>query len=568
MGTRINRLTAALISVIALCATYASADASREQVAGAIRSRLEQALYPRAISVGREHIYDSLRVRLFYERRSYAPAWSTDRGMLPQALSLIDSLSGAESHGLRARYYHVEEIRRMLRLLSNPGGDDAIPLLDLRAELDLLLTDGFFSYASDLMGGRMNPRIFPTWGGGVDRDLIVLLEGALSRGAVSESLENLAPQDPAYRNLREALRRYRNIASTGGWESIPPGGKLEIGDRGRRVSSLRRRLKATGDLTAPEGEVFDHTLFEAVKVFQRRHGLATDGVVGSATLSALNVPVEERVRQMELNLERMRWFPREPGGRYILVNIPGFELSAFEGGRRVISMRAITGRPSRPTPLLAELMTYLVLSPYWNVPPGIAAKDILPAVRKDPGYLRKNGFRVFRVTKEGISEVDPDTIDWSQASARDFLFRQEPGAKNAMGRVKFMFPNVYDVYIHDTPHRELFEKPVRAFSSGCIRIENPIDLAEFVLRDSHGWTRERILEEIDRNIEEVVYLPEPIPVYLVYYTAWVGEGGEVEFRDDVYGLDSLLDEALKTGRRAPFDTATLYLGRMKDESSC
>lgn len=565
MKTKFHFLTVLFIPIIVLYATYASTDASGEQVAEAIRSRLEKAPYPRAIYVGREHIYDSSSVRLFYEKRSYAPAWSTNGGMLPQALSLMDSLSGAESHGLRARYYHADEIRRRLNLVLSPRLNEVVPLIDLRAELDLLLTDGFFSYASDLMRGRINPQIFPTWD---DRNLVALLNDALSRGTVSESLENLAPQDPAYRNLREALRRYRDIALKGGWESIPPGEKLEIGDSGERVSSLRRRLKATGDLTAPESNVFDATLYEAVRAFQRRHGLAVDGVVGSATLAALNVSAQERVRQMELNLERLRWFPRNPGDRYIVVNIPGFELSAFDGRRRVMSMKAIVGRPSRPTPLLAELMTYLVLSPYWNVPPGIAAKDILPSIRKDPGYLRKNNFRVFKFTKDGVREVDPDAVDWSQASARDFFFRQEPGAKNAMGRVKFMFPNVYNVYIHDTPHKGLFEKPVRAFSSGCVRIENPVDLAEFVLRDSQGWTRERIIEEINQSVEQVVYLQKPLPVYLVYYTSWVGDRGEVEFRDDIYGLDRLLDEALRIGDRAPFDTATLYLGWVGDEDRC
>jgi murein L,D-transpeptidase YcbB/YkuD len=324
---------------------------------------------------------------------------------------------------------------------------------------------------------------------------------------------------------------------------------MRKGDRGERVRVLRTRLIVGGDLGQElnnNGDSFDNALEQAVREFQRRHGLEVDGIVGPATLEALDVSVEERVRQIELNMERWRLLPQDLGQRYVLINIPNFELDVVENGKTVMSMRAVVGRPYRHTPVFSARMTYLVLSPYWNIPPGIAIEDVLPLIRKDPNYLAKHNIKVFQGWGAETKEINPKTVDWTRVSAKNFKyrFRQEPGPQNPLGRVKFMFPNEFNVYIHDTPSQELFTKTERCFSSGCIRIEKPIELAEYVLRGDPEWTREKILAEIEKWVEQVVHLPEPIPVHVLYWTAWVDENGTIQFRKDIYGSDERLNEAL------------------------
>jgi murein L,D-transpeptidase YcbB/YkuD len=296
-----------------------------------------------------------------------------------------------------------------------------------------------------------------------------------------------------------------------------------------------------------QSDLFDVVLEDAVKRFQRRHGLDDDGVVGRDTLAALNVSVEDRARQIELNLERWRWLPRDLGRRHILVNIAGFELAVVEDDQLALEMRVVVGRPYRRTPVFSAPMTYLVFSPYWHVPPSLALQDVVPAVLKDPDYLTKKNIKVFRGWGAETREIDPATIDWSSVNTRNFLFRfrQEPGVNNSLGAVKFMFPNPFNVYLHDTPSRELFQKAERTFSSGCIRIAKPLELAAYLLRGAPGWSAEGIEAAAQKGVEQTVRLPEPIPVHLLYWTSWIDPDGSLQFRNDVYGRDRLLDEALR-----------------------
>jgi murein L,D-transpeptidase YcbB/YkuD len=263
-------------------------------------------------------------------------------------------------------------------------------------------------------------------------------------------------------------------------------------------------------------------------------------------LAALNVPVEERVRQIERNLERRRWSLDNWGERYLLINIPGFELDVFEGHHSVLNMKAVVGMPSRPTPVFSAEVTRLVLNPSWEVPHNIAVSDIIPAVRKDPDYLTKRNIKVFEGWNTDAREVDPSTLDWLLLSKDNFPYRlrQEPGPANPLGAVKFILPNPYSVYLHDTPARALFARSDRACSSGCVRVEKAIELADYLLGDEAAWNRERILAVIDQAIEQTIRLPRPIPVHFVYWTSWVDSSGTVHFRKDIYGLDPLLDEAL------------------------
>jgi murein L,D-transpeptidase YcbB/YkuD len=271
--------------------------------------------------------------------------------------------------------------------------------------------------------------------------------------------------------------------------------------------------------------------------------------VGPATLAALNVPVEQRIRQIRLNLERWRWLPRDFERRYLLVNIADFELDVIEDGRVRTTMRVIAGTTARRTPVFTGRMTYMELNPYWHIPPIIAKEDILPRLWKDPRYLVRENIRVFRGWAQEAPEVDPESVDWSQVTPEKFPFklRQEPGPSNALGRIKFMFPNKFDVYLHDTPGRGLFNHNSRSFSSGCIRIEKPIELAEYLLQGQPEWNREKIVAAIHSKKTQIVWIPEPIAVHILYWTAWVDEDGTVHLRDDVYGRDTPLDEALQKG---------------------
>lgn len=316
----------------------------------------------------------------------------------------------------------------------------------------------------------------------------------------------------------------------------------------RRVQSLRQRLWLSGDvdtLDVIDSFEFDEELEHAVRGFQERHGLETDGVVGRDTLAALNVPVEERIQQVLLNMERWRWLPEEMGSRYLMVNMAGFDLQLVENEATVMDMRVIIGRPYRSTPAFVAEMTHLVFNPYWNVPHKLALLDLLPAQQKDPQYLSRKGFRVFSDWSRDAIEVDPDSIDWSQYNENNFVFRlrQEPGAANSLGRIKFMMPNPHAVYLHDTPAQHLFRRAVRTFSSGCIRVEQPVRLATTLLQGKRRWTDGDVMQIIASRENRAVFLSRKIPVYMLYLTAWVDDAGRVHFRDDVYGRDLLVRKA-------------------------
>lgn len=274
---------------------------------------------------------------------------------------------------------------------------------------------------------------------------------------------------------------------------------------------------------------------------------SADGAVGAATIAAMNVPVVYRIRQITLAMERWRWLPRDLGQRYIRVNIANFKLMVIENDRVQLAMKVIVGQTYRKTPVFSGKMTYLVLNPYWHVPHNIVVKDKLPQMQKDPGYLAKNNFKIFEGWGAAAKQIDPHTIEWSKITPKTFKYRlrQDPGSNNALGRVKFMFPNEYNIYLHDTPSRELFTKTSRVFSSGCVRLESPIELAEFLLKDDPRWNRETILAAIDKNEERSVTLRQPINVYILYFTVLVDENGQIEFRNDIYGRDKKLAEALQ-----------------------
>lgn len=477
----------------------------------------------------------------FYNLQDYQLVWSEDGLLTSNAFELINALIQADREGLNPQEYHLTEIMAILEEIKN-GKMDNHQLVDL----DILLTDAYFTYGTHLLRGRIDCKnLFPEYG---NFDLVDILRDALAKDRIEESLQNLLPLQPAYGGLREALAWYRYISKMGGWPTIPAGPKLKKGDYGERVALLRKRLLVSGDLEeriSHDEYLFDQSLENALKRFQLRHGLEVDGVVGDRTLEALNVPVEERICQLKLNMERFRWLPQDPGGRYIIVNIPDFVLKVIEKERPVLSMRVIVGKQDRQTPVFSDEMTHLVINPSWKIPENIFKNDILPKVRKDSGYLSDQNIRVFEDWGDDAREIPSQLIDWDRVDPETFKYKlkQDPGPHNALGRLKFIFPNEYKVYLHDTPHQQLFADPLRTYSSGCIRIEKPIELAEYLLKDNPGWTGEDILAEIEKGEEKTIYLPEPVPVYLVYWTAWVDMDGMINFRDDIYERDKTLAEA-------------------------
>jgi murein L,D-transpeptidase YcbB/YkuD len=480
-----------------------------------------------------------------YEKRQFRPAW-TNRANVDVVLKAINA---SAEQGLSPRDFHAEQIARARQRLAEKGMSD----LDARADFELIMSDAFVRLAYQMLYGKVDPEALDSnWNYGgplLDQDPATVINQHLDAGTLGELIPRLEPEDPYYERMKAALKRYREIEASGGWASIPDGPKLEAGMQDERVGALRRRLQITGDLgKGADGNStrFDDQLADAVKRFQERHGLDADGVVGPGTLATLNVPVADRIGQIRVNLERARWVLHNLEPYYVIVNIAGFRVYVMKDGKEIWTTRAMVGRPFRKTPVFKGEMKYVVFNPTWTVPPGILRKDILPKLRKDPSYLAQKNFSL--VDRDG-KRVDPSTVDWS-ASRFPFQIVQPPGPTNALGEIKFMFPNKHLVYLHDTPSKALFEKTTRTFSSGCIRVDRPFELAEVVFGADQGWTQERVQTIRESGKTQTVSLSNPVPVLLLYWTVEPGPDGRVRFMSDVYNRDKRLlkelDEAFKT----------------------
>lgn len=534
--------------------SVAAPDAS-DSVQEHLRSRLVALALPPSLTVATERLRALGPLLLFYERRAYQPAWSQNATLLPHVNALVTAVQEVHHEGLRPADYHLAQIHAMLAAIRHRHDPHPLPDPDQLADLDLLLTDAFLLYSSHLLAGRIDPETEHTeWKAKREKpDLASLLETALATQQVEAALRSVRPSHPAYAGLQKALARYRGIAAAGGWPVVPDSAKIQPGDRDARVRKLRARLRVESGLpkeSPREPDLYEEGLARAVRTFQRRHGLSGDGVAGPATLAALNMSAAARARQIEFNLERRRWLPREPARRTVVVNIANFSLEAWEYGQPALTMRVAVGTPLSSTPVFSAAMTYLVLNPAWRVPRSVAIEEMLPRIRRNPRYLDTQRLTVLQQVDGETKTIDPRTIKWAKLSSDNFPYRlrQEPGLTNALGRVKFMFPNPFQVYLHDTPSRSVFTRTVRTFSHGCIRIEEPIELATYLLRESQQWSEDTLVSALDHEMKRTVWLPEPIPVHMVYWTAWVDQEGVLQFRPDVYGYDTLLDKAL---RQAP-----------------
>jgi L,D-transpeptidase YcbB len=466
----------------------------------------------------------------FYRGRDWQAAWIGTKRPLEQGTKLHEAIGRAPEDGLPpARYRHelATEVLARLEAKGEARLSDSLAARHL-ADLDVLLTEGFNRLARDLVAGMLDPSE-----AGLDYRIAkevppdaTLLDRVLAGEAPATLVAQLRPSIPQYERMRVALLAFHEAESRGGWQRIDAGATLKEGERSEAVAQLRQRLVAGVDVQeaalarsgTADPSLFDADLKRAVQSFQDRHAIAPDGVVGAATLRELNHTVPEWIAELRLNLDRWRWLPNELGERYVLVNIAGFELEVVEQGRVIESMNVVVGKESTETPIFADSIRHVVVNPYWNVPDGIMARTIGPAMARDANYLVKH--------------------DMEMVNGR---VRQRPGPQNSLGRYKFIFPNEHDVYLHDTPDGHLFSRTERAFSSGCVRIERPRDFARLLLRLQSDRDPDSLDAIFAGGKEQWIELDRPLPVYLLYFTAWAQEDGSVRFHHDVYGRSEALD---------------------------
>ena len=467
-------------------------------------------------------LYSKASVAKLYKEHTSSKVWNKEA-----IKELVVTIENSSSHGLIPQDYHLDALQK-----NNIA----------EVNYDILASDAFLTLADHLLNGKIDPvSLQPIWTEQhKQKDLVDYLVENLKTNNIQNSLEDLAPSQPQYTSLKNALQKYISIQKSGGWTAVPNSNLLKPGQNSEHIPALRSRLIATGDLdpSRSESTLFDEVLVEAVKKYQTRVNLEPDGIVGPATFKQLNQSPLNRINQLIVNLERWRWLPDDLGERHIRINIADYQLEAHEGSDIYKIHDIVVGRTNRQTPIFSANIDYIVLNPWWDAPSLLAKLDLLPKFQNNPNIIQKLGYQI--LDKEGVL-VDATTINWEDYSTSYFPFkiRQEPGINNAMGQVKFIFPNEYDVYMHDTPAKELFNKTRRDFSSGCIRVKNPIALLEWVLHANLDWSRTRIDAQLKTGKETRINLNKKIPVYLLYWTAVIDDiTGDVYFIDDIYDRDT------------------------------
>jgi murein L,D-transpeptidase YcbB/YkuD len=553
---KINRsqaggLLAALVLTVILSGCRKQPPPSDADLQSALHTSVANATPPASLEPGRLAMVQSV-----YQGRNYLPIWSGLNRLKVPGQQLVTALTTAESQGLRSSDYDLPGIRQaLIHAYGKTTAQDSIPAAV--AALELRLTSTFLQYGSHLYSGRLDPATVDTaWfitarRTGVDS----ALRTALQAKTFPEMVAPLPPRQPQYTELTQALGQYRALQARGGWPTVPIPPKVGIkpGQTDTLVPLVRRRLTITGELgdsLTIDPARYDSALAGAVARFQELHGLETDSIIGRTTLEAMNIPVDVRVGQIELNMERYRWLPDDLGPRYVLVNVPDYHLVAYEDGKQVFSMRVVVGKDyENPTPVFADTMSYIIFRPYWNVPIRIIKQEIIPEQKKDTSYISKHDYQIMR----GRDSVEPSSINWKKVDTTNFhfLIRQKPGPLNSLGTIKFMFPNQFDVYLHDTPARGLFRRAGRAASHGCIRVEQPEKLAAFALAQNPTWDLKKIHDAMtSKDPPEQVGLRQKVPVYIVYFTAFVQERA-VRFRNDLYGTDQRAIARLRQGGSPP-----------------
>ena len=473
-------------------------------------------------------------VRSFYEARRFELLWLPNGKARPQMSGLARRIRAAASYGLDAEDYGLPDLK-----LTYPED------VRLRAEVDVAFSRAVALFVTHVASGRMRP---------ADISRIITLEpkrpgiaGVLTRlsrtAGVAMALHGYEPPHPQYQALKSALARLSNAADDRTRVVVPEGALLRPGGRDARVPALRARLGLAAASDA-EADLYDEALVMAVEDFQAEAGLLVDGILGPRTLAALNgVSREEDVAAIIANMERWRWMPRDLGEFHVMVNVPEFMVRVVRDGVPVHETRVIVGTPKNPTPTFSHVMDHVVVNPYWNVPTSIVSEEMLPEIRRNPyGYFGRRGYQVFVRTGNGMRHADPGSIDWWMVNPRSIRIRQTPGDHNALGRIKFMFLNQHSVYLHDTPSKSLFKREVRAFSHGCVRVEEPLAFADAILPvAAPEWNSAR-LQKLYGGPERRIDLDNPIPVHLSYFTRFVDAEGELRRADDIYGYDRRMAE--------------------------
>ncbi len=531
----LSRLSALLTCLFVLALAQATTDATaKNKLVGAeIRAIIEGGQETAGNDDEDERL---IQVMIYYESRSFKPIWVRDNGPKTKGKRLLLFLQNAEAHGLVASDYRVNEITELIEKTDHRS----------LAELDLLMSRAMIDFGRDLNSGRVDPAKF-------NREITIypqrlgattLLDGSEAADNIEPYLESLAPESPRYARLKQKLAEYRALDKAGGFIEIPAGETLKPDMEDPRIDTLRKRLIQMGDLEegAHSGDVYDGALVDGVKNFQYRHGIDQDGVIGPATLAEFNTAIDARIETLELNMERRRWMPPSFGDFYVFINLADQFLKVVKDEKTIHTALLVVGKPFHRTPVFSETMKYIVFNPYWKVPYSIATKEYLPKLKRDAGVLERQNIRVM----SGNNIISPYSVDWASYSRKNFPFRlrQDPGPKNALGRVKFMFPNKHNVYLHDTAARSLFAKSFRALSHGCVRLGEPIAFADEVLASMPGWSRDRIDDVLASQETTRVSLKSALPVHLVYETAWLGEDGTIHFRPDIYSRDKRLHNAI------------------------
>lgn len=473
-------------------------------------------------------------VRDFYARRAFRQAWRDSAA----GAQLRSEIEASATHGFRPEDFHSAALGE-LSAAARSGDTKAA------AAFEIVATDAAVRLLHHLYFGKVDPdRLDPDWNFArpiIDGDPVTIVNEYVDSGEFNVLVDDLSLKHPAYLRMQAALARYREIEAAGGWPVVPGGTILKPGMEDAQALLLRQRLAVTGDFSGPVSAslFYDSALEVAVKRFQTRHGLDADGVVGGKTLEALNTPVSLRIDQIRLTLERARWILRGLSGDFVLVNIAGAETFLVRNGEVVWRTRSITGQQYRKTPVFRDEIKYMDINPTWTVPVSIFRKDKLPKIRKDLSYLARGGYTVRN--SKGL-QLEARSVNWSDKNPGVTLV-QEPGPKNALGLVKFMFPNKYAVYLHDTPNRDLFDRSERYLSSGCVRVENPFVFADLLMEGDPAWSEARREEILASGKTTRINLPKPMPVMLTYYTAWMADG-QMQFRRDIYDRDGPLLKAL------------------------
>ncbi|WP_200975977.1 murein L,D-transpeptidase [Echinicola sp. 20G] len=488
----------------------------------------------------------------FYTDRDFQEAWTQKGRLSDNAQKLLEQIEEARFDGLTPEEYHLSEINNFINEFSQKNQNESSLHL---AYIDLILSDAYLKLATDLYRGKVPQEALKTdWEIQPKRMKLKFEEElgtALKSGRLTESLKGFWPVFKVYPRMRENLRAYHDMEQNDGidWSKISGNKVLKVGESSKAVADVRERLWFWKDLkqyTPEDVELYDSTMMEGILHFQKRNGLTADGVVGKDTYNALNESPAALIKKVAVNLERMRWLPDTVmDSRFVVVNIANFQLDLVQqnGLDTIFSSPVIVGRQYHTTPIFNGEMSYIVLSPTWTVPSSIIRNEMIPKIKKDPNYLNRNHLKI--LTYSG-KEVDPSAIDWSKTSSKSFpyMIRQSPGPHNSLGLAKFIFPNKHNVYIHDTPSKSLFSKDIRAFSHGCIRVQNPERLAEVILEDNKDWGHEEIEAVMHSGKETTVMLKEKIPVVLLYLTFWTDESGNPHIRKDIYERDRRISDAL------------------------